>query len=69
MATHSKWLQHQFIEDESGQGITEYSSIIAFVSVLVVLVFSLAKGQLSQSISGAFSAVSGQINNLAAGGP
>ncbi len=53
-----------FVADESGQGITEYGAILAFVAVLVGLVFSFAKGQLASSISAAFSAVVGQLNTL-----
>ena len=53
-----------FFEDETGQGITEYGAILAFVAVLVALVFSLANGQLKQAICGAFSAVTTQLNKL-----
>ena len=55
----------QFVEDESGQGITEYGAILAFVAVLVGLVFGFAKGQLASSISAAFSSVVNQLNSLA----
>ena len=54
----------QFIADESGQGITEYGAILAFVAVLVALVFSLTKGALTGAISQAFSAVVSQLNQL-----
>ncbi|HEY9715216.1 MAG TPA: hypothetical protein V6C72_17225 [Chroococcales cyanobacterium] len=54
-----------FITDESGQGITEYGAILAFVAILVALVFGVAKGFLSSAISAAFSAVVSQLNNLA----
>lgn len=56
----------EFIADESGQGITEYGAILAFVAVLVGLVFSFAQGQLASSISAAFSSVVGQMNKLSA---
>jgi Flp pilus assembly pilin Flp len=54
----------KFINDESGQGITEYGAILAFVALLVALVFSLTKGALTSAISNAFSAVVAQLNNL-----
>jgi Flp pilus assembly pilin Flp len=54
----------RFISDESGQGITEYGAILAFVAILVALVFGITKGAMTQAISGAFSAVVLQLNNL-----
>ncbi len=55
-----------FVADESGQGITEYGAVLAFVAVLVGLVFGFTKGTLSCAISQAFSAVAGQLNQLSA---
>jgi Flp pilus assembly pilin Flp len=55
---------HQILTDESGQGITEYGAILAFVALLIALVFTLTNGALSASISQAFSAVIAQLNNL-----
>lgn len=55
---------NRFISDESGQGITEYGAILAFVAILVALVFSITQGALTQAISKAFSAVVSQLNNL-----
>ncbi|MBX9668621.1 MAG: hypothetical protein K2X93_13430 [Candidatus Obscuribacterales bacterium] len=54
----------QFISDESGQGITEYGAILAFVAILVALVFSITQGALSNAISAAFAAVVKQLNAL-----
>ncbi len=54
----------RFINDESGQGITEYGAILAFVAILVALVFSITQGTLKAAISAAFSAVVSQLNNL-----
>ena len=56
----------RFVNDESGQGITEYGAILAFVAILVALVFGITKGALSSAISAAFSAVVTQLNNLSA---
>lgn len=60
----------RFLSSESGQGITEYGAILAFVAILVALVFSITKGALTSAISASFSAVIRQLNNLstAAGG-
>lgn len=55
---------NRFISDESGQGITEYGAILAFVAILVALVFSITQGALTAAISKAFSAVVSQLNNL-----
>lgn len=56
----------KFIHDECGQGITEYGAILAFVAILVALVFSITKGALTSAISAAFSAVVSKLNNLSA---
>ncbi|HIN65933.1 MAG TPA: hypothetical protein EYM95_14920 [Candidatus Obscuribacterales bacterium] len=50
----------------SGQAITEYAAMLAFVAVLVACVFAFAPGKLSPAISAAFSCVASQLNNLAA---
>jgi len=57
-------LVHRFIHEENGQGITEYGAILAFVAILVALVFGITKGALTGAISHAFSAVISQLNNL-----
>ena len=54
-----------FVQDENGQGITEYGAILAFVAILVAVVFSITQGALSAGISKAFSAVVSQLNRLA----
>ncbi len=53
-----------FVEDESGQGITEYGAILAFVALLVAVVFGFAKGNLTNAISQSFSTVVNQLNLL-----
>lgn len=55
----------RFCQDESGQGITEYGAIIAFISLLVALTFSASQGSLMPAVSKAFSAVASQLNGLA----
>ena len=53
-----------FVSDESGQGITEYGAILAFVALLVAVVFSFASGTLTSAISQSFSTIVSQLNNL-----
>jgi Flp pilus assembly pilin Flp len=53
-----------FISDESGQGITEYGAILAFVALLVAVVFSFASGTLTSAISQSFSTIVNQLNKL-----
>lgn len=55
---------NRFIYDESGQGITEYGAILAFVAILVAVVFAITQGALAGAISKAFSAVVSQLNKL-----
>jgi len=59
-----KELAGKFVRDESGQGITEYGAILAFVAILVAVVFGITKGALTTAISNAFSAVVSQLNAL-----
>jgi Flp pilus assembly pilin Flp len=53
-----------FRDDESGQGITEYGAILAFVALLVAVVFGFASGSLQTAISQSFSTVVSQLNRL-----
>ena len=57
-------LLKRFSDDESGQGITEYGAILAFVAILIALVFALTSGALKNAISNAFACVTAQLNNL-----
>jgi Flp pilus assembly pilin Flp len=59
-------LLKRFIDDESGQGITEYGAVLAFVAILVALVIALLQGSLKSSISSAFSILASQMSSLAA---
>ncbi len=53
-----------FRDDESGQGITEYGAILAFVALLVAVVFGFAQGTLQSAISQSFSTIVSQLNRL-----
>jgi Flp pilus assembly pilin Flp len=54
----------RFLQDESGQGITEYACILAFVCMLIVMVFGFSNGQLEASLSQTFSNLVGQFDRL-----
>lgn len=53
-----------FVTDESGQGITEYGAILAFVALLVAVVFGFAQGTLQSAISQSFSRIVSQLNRM-----
>lgn len=54
----------EFGADEQGQSITEYGAIIAFVGLLVALVFHLAQGGLFGAVSQSFSSVNSGLDSL-----
>lgn len=55
-----------FFEDESGQGITEYGALLAFVGLMLAIVFSAGHGTLGLAVQNTYSAVSHQMNQIAA---
>jgi Flp pilus assembly pilin Flp len=57
-------LLRQFLTDRSAQGITEYGAILAFVALLIAVVFSVANGGLENAISTTFSNIAAALNNL-----
>ena len=54
----------RFVRDESGQGITEYGAILAFVAVLVTVVAGFINGNLKTALSQSFSSVTSSLNAL-----
>lgn len=54
---------NQFINDESGQGITEYGAILAFVALLIAMLFT-QQSALNAAINKAFTAVVTQLNSI-----
>ena len=56
-------LMNQFINDESGQGITEYGAILAFVALLIAMLFT-QRAALEQAISKAFNQVVVSLNTI-----
>ena len=57
-------LLENFLDDESGQGITEYGAILSFIAVLIGCVLVLLNSTLKTSINSAFSVVASQLSNL-----
>jgi Flp pilus assembly pilin Flp len=57
-------LLERFICDESGQGITEYGAILAFVALLIVLLFGFTTGALASSLQNAYSTIVSTMNTL-----
>lgn len=53
----------QFFTDESGQGITEYGAILAFVALLIAMLFT-QRSALELAISSAFNQVVQALNNI-----
>ena len=53
-----------FLVDEEGQGITEYGAVLAFVALLVAVVFGFARGALQSTLSQSFSTVVSQLSGL-----
>ncbi len=58
-------LKH-FFTNESGQGITEYGAILAFVALIIAIIFGL-QGSFQAALQNAFSSVGGQLNSIAGG--
>jgi len=54
-----------FLSDDSGQGITEYGAILAFVALIIAIVFGM-QGTFKQALSNAFSSVGNQLNSISA---
>ncbi len=52
--------------NEEGQAITEYGAIIAFIAVLISLVFAFGSSEFGLAVSHAFSSVVQQLNDLVA---
>ncbi len=53
----------RFLAEESGQGITEYGAILAFVALIIAIIFGL-QGSFQTALTNAFSSVSNQLNSL-----
>ncbi len=54
-----------FLTEESGQGITEYGAILAFVALIIAIVFGM-QGTFKRALANAFSSVGNQLNSISA---
>ena len=54
----------KFFEDQSGQGITEYGALLAFIGVLIGLVLSAGQGSLQTALKNSFSTMSTNMSRL-----
>lgn len=61
----SQFFSEEFTEDESGQGITEYGAVLAFVALIVAMVFMAGQG-MSSSVSSLFNAPVNQLEQVVA---
>jgi len=57
----------RFVLDESGQAITEYGAMLAFVAILISFLFGIAQGALKGAVSASFSTTVKSLNNISAG--
>lgn len=53
-----------FLEEEDGQGISEYAAMLAFVCLLIITVFGVAQGSLEFALSQSVSSMIGQLGRL-----
>ncbi|MBX9690221.1 MAG: hypothetical protein K2X27_26145 [Candidatus Obscuribacterales bacterium] len=54
----------RFTQEEDGQGITEYACVLAFVCLLVLVVFEFSQGSLAFALSQSVSSMVGQLDRL-----
>jgi len=57
-------LLKRFTQEDSGQGITEYGAILAFVALLIVLVLSFVQGSMAAALTNAYSIIVSTLNFL-----
>lgn len=57
----------QFVQDEDGQGITEYFACLAFLALLIASIFAFENGSFFNGLATAFANMAGEINKLVAG--
>lgn len=56
-----KYLHFVFV-DESGQGLTEYGAILAFVALVIAACLAAGKGGLGQAIKNSFLTTASVLN-------
>lgn len=57
-------LLKQFIQEEEGQGISEYACVLAFTCLLIATVFGFSQGSLSFAISQSANSMITQLDRL-----
>lgn len=57
-------LFNQLIHDDSGQGITEYGAILAFIALLIVLVLGFAQGSTATALQNCYSTIVSTMDTL-----
>ena len=57
------WLR-EFWSDDGGQGITEYACVLAFTSLIIIMVFSITQGSFADAIFSCFSRMAEEIDRL-----
>lgn len=62
--TRTTQLRMPGARNKRGQAISEYGMILAFVAILVALVFVWAPGKVGPAIDSAFSSMANQLNLL-----
>ena len=53
-----------FFQNESGQGITEYGAVMAFIGILIAFAFSTGNSSLYSAIKGCFSSLATNTSML-----
>ena len=54
----------KFFIDQSGQGITEYGALLAFIGVLIGIALAAGQGSLQVALKNSFSSVSTNLAQL-----
>jgi Flp pilus assembly pilin Flp len=62
---HKLKIKLRIRRSEDGQAITEYGAILAFIAVLVALVFAFGSSDFSAAVSNCFSSITKQLNDMA----
>ena len=57
---------HAFYKKDSGQGMTEYGAMLAFIAALIATTLSIGHGPLGSAIKNAFSVMASNLTQLAA---
>ena len=53
-----------FVAEEDGQGINEYAAIMAFITLMCILVFTIARGTYFDAVTGTYSSITNEVNRV-----